>query len=200
MAEYDERITMCWVDLETTGLDANTEVPLELGIKLTDKEGFVWHEAKWLIHDETGDFKIKCAQAAAHPIVGPMHEKSGLWDDLAEREMNNSHTIIQTDKEVVEWLESVECPTGLPMCGNSIGSLDRPFVLVHFPKLNSYLGYRNLDMSTLKELCKMHNPELYKNLLPIIGTKADAKHRVLDDIDASITEYRAYLDNFLFTE
>lgn len=200
MAEIDERITMAWVDLETTGLDAESEVPLEVGIKLTDDQGFVIAEKAWLVHDETGQFKMKIAQAAAHEIVGPMHQKSGLWDDLAERETREYDSVFNTDALLVEWMEKQNAPEGLPMVGNSIGSLDRPFCLIHFPLFNEYLGYRNIDMSTLKELCKRHNSALYENLLPIIGTKADAKHRVLDDIDASITEYRAYLDNFLFTE
>ena len=200
MAETDERITMCWVDLETTGLEAMDEVPLEVGIKLTDDEGFVIGENSWLVHDDTHQFNEKIMRAAAHEIVGPMHEKSGLWRDLDNREMNVYASVYQTDKMLVKWMEDQGAPKGLPMVGNSIGSLDRPFCLVHFYEFNNYLGYRNIDMSTLKELCKRHNPVLYGNLLPIIGTKADAKHRVLDDIDASITEYRAYLDNFLFTE
>ena len=196
----DDRITMCWVDLETTGLDANSEVPLELGIKLTDNEGFVLDEAKWLIHDDTSQFDDRIAEARDHEIVGPMHAASGLWYDLDHRETQTYNGIFRTDQLVVAWLEENEVPERLPMCGNSIGSLDRPFVLVHFPGFNQYLSYRNIDMSTLKELCKRLNRGLYENLLPIIGTKADAKHRVMEDIDASITEYRAYVDNFLFTE
>jgi len=196
----NDRITMCWVDLETTGLDANEEVPLEVGIKLTDDQGFVIAQNKWLVHDDTISFKHKVMLAVQHPVVGPMHRDSGLWKDLGERELHDYAPIYKTDDLICEWMNLHDAPANLPMVGNSIGSLDRPFVIVHFPKFNERLGYRNIDMSTLKELCKRHNPELYQNLLPIIGTKADAKHRVLEDIDASITEYRAYLDNFLFTE
>lgn len=195
-----ERMKMCWIDLETTGLDAYEEVPLELGLKITDEVGFVLAKNSWLIHDDTSSFDEKIADARDHEIVGPMHEASGLWHDLQHRETMTYNSIFRTDHLVVKWLEENGVPEGLPMCGNSIGSLDRPFVLAHFPALNQYLSYRNIDMSSLKEICKMVNPGLYENLKPIIGTKADADHRVMGDIDASIIEYRAYLDNFLFTE
>jgi oligoribonuclease len=189
------------VDLETTGLDAQDNIPLELGIKIIDKEGFIFNEASWLIWEPSPEWSIEMGRGAAHPIVGPMHQASGLWDDLLEQRGKTTLTRRALDLEVCEWLTENNVRFGtLPMMGNSIGSLDRPFALQHFPKFNTALSYRNVDISTVKELCKANNPTLFKNLESIIGTKEDAKHRVLEDIDACIVEYQAYRDNFFFLE
>lgn len=188
-------------DLETTGLNANDCIPLEVGIKIIDKEGFVFGERSWLIWEPGPEWSIKMMEGAANKFVGPMHEKSGLWDDLIEERGKATHTREEADQAIVEWLDEMEVRHGsLPMMGNSIGSLDRPFCLVHFPLFNAALSYRNIDMSTIKEIVKAVNPSLYENLEPIIGNKENATHRVLGDIDACILEYRAYLENFFFTE
>lgn len=185
---------MCWVDLETTGLDAISDVPLELGIVLTDNDGRLFDQNSWLISEQSAEWKIKVGRGASHEIVGPMHEKSGLWDDLVEKR-DMALTRKQLDDEIVNWLKARDVVPGtLPMVGASIGSLDRPFVITHFPKFNEYLHYRNIDISTLKELCKRHNPDLYSKMTLPEATQ----HRVLNDIHGSILEYNFYLENFLF--
>lgn len=196
----DNNISLCWIDIETTGLDANFDVPLEVGIKLTDKEGFVYAARRWLVNEESERYQVAIEAGKADAFVGPMHEKSGLWDELDDDEFRGQPRS-EVDEELCEVLDEYEVPYGsIGLIGSSIGSLDRPFVLAHFPKFNLQVGYRNLDVSTIKELCKRHNPALYQNLLPIIGDKSMAPHRVFGDIDASIVEYRAYLDNFLICE
>lgn len=193
-----ERIALAWVDIETTGLDARHDIPLEFGLALTDTHGYPLYTGCWLIHDDTSEYKEKITFASKHPIVGPMHHKSGLWDDLMHREEHGYMTRDQLDNYLVNILAEHEVDTmTIPMAGSSIGSLDRPFCLEHFPNFNSVLSYRNVDISTVKELCRMHNPVLMENIKPIIGSKADAPHRPLGDIDGSIIEYRTYLDNFL---
>ena len=186
----------CWIDLETTGLDARTEVPLEIGLKLTDEWGEGGPSKSWLIHEQNDHYKTRIVAAKKHDVVGPMHEKSGLWTDL---------TYMQSMRETIDefayrWLvgEGVQ-PGTLPLCGNSVGSLDRPFLLVHFPVLNEFLHYRNIDISSFKEVCRRVNPELFSNLRDIADNKESATHRPLEDIDASITEYQAYVENFFFT-
>jgi oligoribonuclease len=194
--EGDVAPEMLWIDLETTGLEANLDVPLEVGMAITDRWGNVKSSAKRLVWETGVDFQRGVVRGHDNEIVNAMHKQSGLWDDL-----NAFDTMDRQNAEdfFCGWLDSQEIPAGkLPMCGNSIGSLDRPFVQQHFPKLNNHFHYRNIDISSFKEVCKMVNPDLYKNLEPIIGTKADATHRVLGDVAASIREYRAYLDNFLF--
>jgi len=186
---------LLFVDMETTGLNANTEVPLEVGLCLTDDEGNLVSEKKWRLLEDKRHFHNCIAAAKQHEIVGPMHEKSGLWDDIAHF---GGLSRWEVDVKMVEWMTDQGIPEGeIPMTGNSIGSLDRPFALVHFPKFNEYLSYRNVDLSSVKELCKRLNPELYEQLRPIVENKESATHRVLDDNHACIQEYKAYIDNFL---
>lgn len=200
MAE-NENIFAAVVDIETTGLSAQNDIPLEVGIKLIDKEGFVFAEDSWIVWEDSNDWSIKMMRGATHPIVGPMHEKSGLWDDIVEQRGKTTFTRTELDVLLAKWLVQNGATIGkVPMMGNSTGSLDRPFTLVHFPTFNEALSYRNVDISSVKELCKANNKPLFENLRKIIGDKENAKHRVLDDIDACITEYRAYRENFFFLE
>jgi len=193
---------LLWIDLETTGLEAAIEVPLELGLCVTDEWGQAKAYKKWLIDDGTPYFDLKVQLAKQNEFVGPMHEASGLWDALNRTRPRSQQgsPIKSVDTFAVDWLRSNGVPEGkLPLCGNSIGSLDRPFVLYHFPKLNAYNSYRNIDVSSFKETCRRVNPELFERLKDVADTKGSAKHRVLEDIEGSIAEYQAYLENFLFT-
>ena len=196
-----DNISLVWIDLETTGLSAQDDVPLEVGLKLTDKDGFIHAERKWLVNEFNFQYHEAIERGKAHEFVGPMHEKSGLWDALDD----NGYVLVQpryeVDQQMCEFLDEHEVPFGsFGLTGSSIGSLDRPFCLVHFPKFNEQVGYRNIDISSVKELCKRHNPVLFENLQRVLGSKEDAVHRVLEDIDASILEYRAYVENFLIVE
>ena len=186
----------CWIDLETTGLNAHAEVPLEIGLKLTDEWGEGGPSKTWLINENTDYYRTRIAAGKEHEVVGPMHLKSGLWEDLSGMQSTRQHI----DDAAYRWLvgEGVE-PNILPLCGNSVGSLDRPFLLVHFPILNEFLHYRNIDISSFKEVCRRVNPELFSKLRDIADNKESAIHRPLADIDASITEYQGYVENFFFT-
>lgn len=189
-------IKMAWVDMETTGLEANLDVPLELGIILSDEWGnelHAWEALVWEQDDKA--FQRGVNRGRNNDFVNAMHEKSGLWADLGTFE---PLTRDRADAAAVFWLKEHGVEQGqLAMSGNSIGSLDRPFALVHFPKLNAFLSYRNIDMSSLKELVRLTNPDLYENLKPIIGTKENADHRVLGDCRAALVEYKAYIEEFL---
>lgn len=189
------------VDMETTGLSAQFDVPLEIGVMLIDKEGTEIDSVSSLVWEMNDEFQN--AVGAANSFVQEMHTKSGLWDDL--NSLNHAQLAarsrVTVDEFLVQWLSAHNVERGaVPMLGNSIGSLDRPFALQHFPRFNEFLSYRNIDISSIKEICKAHNPKLFKALEPIIGTKADADHRVLSDIKACIREYQAYIDNFFFIE
>jgi oligoribonuclease len=128
-------------------------------------------------------------------FVRDMHRTSGLTDDLLREQLGAVRHMI--DYKSIEFLDYCGIDAGTaPLCGNSIGSLDRPFVIQHFPKLNKFLHYRNIDMSSDKELLRMHRPDLYEELKPIIGTKENATHRALDDARASIAEYKVYLEHW----
>lgn len=206
MAE-NKNIFAAVVDLETTGLSASKDVPLEVGIKLIDKEGFSFGEYQALIWEDAEDFQAGIARGRSNKVVKPMHEKSGLWADLEKvasgRGGNHPdrYARLEVDNELCDFLTDHGVRFGtIPMMGNSIGSLDRPFCMQHFPIFNGALSYRNIDISSIKEILKAVNPTLWENLKPIVGTNENADHRVLGDIDACILEYRAYLENFFFVE
>jgi oligoribonuclease len=182
-----------WIDLETNGLRADTHVPLELGLMLTDKWGAEIASWKTLIWDPFyPDF------STWDPFVRDMHIENGLRSDLLQFQ---SMTREQAARESVAWLkdQGVE-PFTLPMCGSSIGSLDRPFCIEHLPKLHEFFHYRNIDVSTLRELCKILNAPLMEKITEDIADKYQEKHRVLEDIQDSITLYRSLYENFLFLE
>lgn len=185
---------MGWIDLETTGLRADREVPLELGLMLTDKWGAEVVSWKTLIWEPSFvEFKQN-----ADPFVQNMHTENGLWEDLAKF---GSRSRAMAARTAIEWFRhhGVEKFT-LPMCGSSIGSLDRPFAIEHLPELHEFFHYRNIDISTVRELCKLHNPTLMERIEEDIKDGYQEKHRVLEDIQDSILLYRGLYENFLFLE
>lgn len=187
------KIEMVWVDLETTGLNAELEVPLEIGVVLTDRLGTVLNEESMLIYeaDHLG-FMRSVELAEGHPIVNPMHTASGLWEDL---ETKQAWGRVHVDNYITGWLKEQRIPAGtMALSGSSVGSLDRPFIQRHFPGLNIFLSYRNIDISSIKELVKMHKPEIYTKMEIKLGSKDDATHRALDDCKASIREYQFYME------
>lgn len=201
--EQSGPIVYAFADIETTGLAANADVPLELGIILTDVHGCEVASASWTIWESNPVFQNGVIRGRHNKFVNKMHTENGLWNDIAKTGVSR----IAVDAAACRFLEDWGVKPqsrgegddfdGLGMAGNSTGSLDRPFTLVHFPQLNQYLGYRNIDMSTVKELCKRNNPKLWEQLKPIVGVKADATHRVLDDCRACIKEFQIYCDEFL---
>lgn len=192
MTEEVLKPEMFWIDLETTGLDAQTEVPLEIGVILTDRYLNTVDSWKAIIWEDTGLY-IKAARDCVD-FVKDMHTKNGLWADI-----DDPHTHVlerkTIDEVLCDWLElsGVE-PRTFSMAGSSIGSLDRPFVQEHFPKLNEFLHYRNIDISSIKELCRIWRPDLleaYEKQAP-----SEAKwHRVLEDAQGSIDEYKFYIQS-----
>jgi oligoribonuclease len=185
---------MLWIDLETTGLRADSCVPLELGLTITDKWGAEIASWKTLIWEASFvDYKNN-----ADDFVLNMHTENGLWDDLGKFSVR---TRASAEDAAIAWLgyNGID-PFTLPMCGSSIGSLDRPFAIEHLPRLHEFFHYRNIDVSTVRELCKILNPSLMEKITEDIADKYSEKHRVLEDIQDSITLYRALYENFLFLE
>lgn len=193
-----------WADIETTGLLPMSEDVLEVGFRITDMDLNTLDEFDVLIW-EPGfyDRKLKNLRYAAESgdkgaeYVLEMHNKSGLWD-LARTE---GMTLEDGEREILAWLASHGMNPTVPMgerdpiCGNSI-QFDRGFLVEAFPGVLDCFSYRNVDVSTLKELCRRLNPSVYARL----GEYAprQEKHRALADLDDSIAEFRFYRDNFLF--
>ncbi len=193
--DFDTR--MVWVDIETTGLRTESCVPIELGLGISDSDGNLGDMISWVIHNRTLMFTQQLGFGASHEIVGPMHEKSGLWDDLADKSKTMKMRDVQS--EALEWLDKHEIKYQTqPICGSSVGSLDRQFLQVFMPSLHNHFSHRNIDISSVKELCRRKNPRIYEKLSKYV-TKREL-HRVLPDIEDSAAEYVWYMDEFLICE
>lgn len=172
---------LVWVDMEMTGLNPDTDRIIEIAVVVTDAELNVIAEGPvFAIHqpDEVLD--------AMDAWNKGTHGRSGLIDRVKESTISEAvaeETLIAFLKQYV--------PSGKsPMCGNSICQ-DRRFMARSMPKLEAFFHYRNLDVSTLKELCRRWKPEL------ISGFKKQQKHTALADIVESIEELRYYREHFI---
>jgi oligoribonuclease len=198
---------MVWLDLETTGLDRQEDMILELGLVITDRWGHKKASFRSLVED---DGTIECMSMLEHAkvdgdengsFVYDMHKKSGLWDELRTIQLGGDESMElglmqhEVSERAVAFLKEHAGDAGLlPMCGSTI-SFDRGFLEGDMPDLNSWFHYRNIDVTTLKNLCRMHNPRVYSSVPQVPAN--EKKHRVLDDLDASIEEYIYYLNEFL---
>lgn len=184
---------MLWCDTETFGLDPNTDPILELGFRITDLNLVLIDEHSWLVctsplYDELFfALKKKAAQGDETALyVYNMHTKNDLWDDA----FGEGITPTQVEEEACHWLASHGLSKGDPLCGSSV-HFDRGMLDAQMPKITEMLSYRNIDVSTLKELATGYNPAVVQ-----IG-KGREIHRVLPDLEDSVAEFKHYLDNFL---
>ena len=168
------------MDLEMTGLEPLRHVIIEIATLITDDNLNVIAEGPDLvIHaspeqmGEMGDF------------VTEMHTKSGLIDAVNKSTITNEEAEAQTLAFLKAHIPEART---IPLCGNSIGT-DRRFLQEYMPTLEEFLHYRNVDVSTLKELTRRWHPEV----LDALPEKATA-HRALDDIRESIDELQHYRD------
>lgn len=206
MSESIERI---WIDTETTGLDNRHDFLLEIAIVLTDRYGVVIDKFEQVIGYRGGngnrlreiDFSnrrsqmITAAKGTPDAFVHEMHARSGLWDevDLTHR------TLDSVQFEAYEWLKHYNLPAQtFPMCGSTI-SFDRVMIQEYMPILHRFFHYRNIDISSIKELSKDLDHGLHLLWKQECLSEDDGKsHRALDDILFTIKEYRFYLDhNFI---
>ncbi|MGV3742637.1 MAG: oligoribonuclease [Burkholderiaceae bacterium] len=172
---------LVWVDMEMTGLNPDTDRIIEVAVIVTDSDLNILGEGPVLaIHqpDEVLDGMDAWNKGT--------HGRSGLIDRV------KASTVTEADAEaqLIDFLK-LHVPSGKsPMCGNSICQ-DRRFMARGMPKLEEFFHYRNLDVSTLKELCRRWKPEL------INGFKKHQKHTALADILESIEELRYYREHFI---
>lgn len=172
---------LVWVDMEMTGLDPDTDRIIEVAVVVTDMQLNVLAEGPvFAIHqpDEVLD-KMDAWNKGTHG-------RSGLID----RVKASTVTEEQASKELIEFLRKYVPAGKSPMCGNTICQ-DRRFMARGMPKLEAFFHYRNLDVSTLKELCRRWKPELAS------GFKKHQKHTALADIIESIEELKYYREHFI---
>lgn len=172
---------MVWLDLETTGLNPLEHRILELGLVVSDVNLNILATKAWVIRQGTPHI--------ADEFVREMHTRSGL---LAELGSPSSTPIMEVEREAIDWLREQGIDKGkYPMCGSSI-QFDRKFTGLHLPTLDAFFHYRNIDVSTLKELLP-----LWFTFPPAPMPNKD--HRTVSDIRHSIAELRHYR-NFLLTK
>lgn len=173
---------MVWVDIETEGLDIQTCGILELGIAISNVDLEILGAQTWLIA------KPYDVRANLQEPVLAMHTASGLLDDLEIPKNTKSWDRVQ--KEAIAFLEYWNIAHGKePMCGSTV-SFDRKFLERSLPQLEAYFYYRNIDVSSLKELAKKFG---YKTF-PSDPNKA---HRPLQDLMNSMAELRFYQETML---
>jgi len=167
---------LIWIDLEMTGLDPASDSILEIATVVTDRELNVLAEGP--------EFAIR------HPLERlqamdewnrSQHGKSGLWQRVLESATDLATAEALTVDFLTRWV-----PAGKsPMCGNSICQ-DRRFLVRLMPRLERYFHYRNLDVSTLKELARRWAPDVAR------GFTKESTHTALSDVRDSIAELRYY--------
>lgn len=172
---------LIWVDMEMTGLDPDKDRIIEVAVVVTDSNLNILGEGPvFAIHqpDEILDGMDAWNKGT--------HGRSGLIDRIKA----STVTEAQAEAELIEFLKKYVPNGKSPMCGNTICQ-DRRFMARGMPKLETFFHYRNLDVSTLKELCRRWKPEL------VNGFKKHQKHTALADILESIEELRYYREHFI---
>ena len=167
--------------MEMTGLDPDRDRIIELAMVITNAQLEVIAESVvWTVHQSDD------VLAAMDSWNKKTHGKTGLIDKVKASALGEA----EVEAQALDFLKR-HVPTGKsPLCGNSICQ-DRRFMARYMPKFEAYFHYRNLDVSTLKELCKRWTPTIYK------GVKKSGKHEALADIYESIEELKYYRVNFL---
>ena len=174
-------LNLVWVDMEMTGLDPEKERIIEVAMIVTDPELNILAKAPvYVIHQS--DELLNSMDAWNKGT----HGKSGLIDRVKVSHVTEE----MAEAALIQFLRPYVNKGKSPLCGNTIGQ-DRRFMVKYMPKLEAFLHYRNIDVSTLKELARRWRPEL------VDGFKKAQKHTALADIEESIEELKYYREHFL---
>jgi oligoribonuclease len=172
---------LVWLDMEMTGLDPEKERIIEVAIVVTDSNLETVAEGPTLVIHQSDE-----QLDAMDSWNKSTHGRTGLIDKVKASTLTEA----QAEEQLLEFLKQYVPAGKSPLCGNSI-SQDRRFMFKYMPKLEEFFHYRNVDVSTLKELCKRWQPEVYK------GFQKKSPHEALADIYESIAELKHYRANFL---
>lgn len=167
-----------------TGLDPEQDVIIEIATIVTDAQLNVLAEGPSLVIHQSDTVLANMNEWCIN-----QHGKSGLTQRVRESKISCA----QAEQQTIAFLNTLIESGHSPMCGNSIGQ-DRRFLVKYMPALEACFHYRNLDVSTLKELASRWRPELLN------GVKKDGSHLALDDVRDSIAEMAYYREHFLRLE
>ena len=172
---------LIWIDMEMSGLSPDNDRVLEVAIVITDSQLNVVAEGPVkVVHQPDEVFERMDSWNKS------THRKSGLIDRVKAATENEA----EVETALIAFLAQYLPENTSPMCGNSICQ-DRRFLARHLPKLEAFFHYRNLDVSTLKELAKRWKPGI------MAGFAKHGKHEALADIHESIEELKYYREHFL---
>lgn len=172
---------LIWIDLEMTGLDPDNDLIIEIATLVTDNNLNILAQGPVLaVHQSDA------ALAAMDEWNQQHHGQSGLIKRVKMSTVDDAEAERQTLEFLRQWVPEKTSP----ICGNSIGQ-DRRFLYRYMPKLEAYFHYRNIDVSTLKELAARWAPQVKE------GFKKESSHQALNDIIESIEELRYYREHFI---
>lgn len=172
---------LLWLDMEMTGLSPETDRIIELALVVTDADLNTVAEGPVLVVHQPDE-----VMNAMDSWNKGTHGKSGLIDRVKASQLTEA----DAEAQMLEFVKQHVPPRTSPMCGNSICQ-DRRFMARSMPQLEAFFHYRNLDVSTLKELAKRWRPGLCETF------KKSNKHEALADIYESIDELKFYREHFI---
>ncbi len=172
---------LIWIDLEMTGLDSFNDVIIEIATLVTDKHLNILAEGPVIAIHQADETLAK---------MDDWNQKQHGGSGLVARVKSSEWREKQAEQATLDFLKQYLPPGASPMCGNSICQ-DRRFLARHMPELERFFHYRNLDVSTLKELANRWKPGLAD------GLKKESRHLAMDDIRDSIAELAYYREHFI---
>lgn len=172
---------LIWIDMEMSGLDPETDRVLEIAVVITDSQLNLVAEAPVLVVHQP-----QTVLDVMDEWNKSTHAKSGLIERVKASTMNEA----EAETAMLAFLAQHVPAKTSPLCGNSVHQ-DRRFLVKYLPRLEAFLLYRNLDVSTLKELARRWKPEV------MAGLTKHGKHEALADIHESIAELRYYREHIL---
>lgn len=180
MSQVDKE-NLIWIDLEMTGLEPQRDVIIEIATIVTDKQLNILAEGPMLAIHQSDEILNGMDEWCT-----TQHGKSGLTQRVKDSTLNEA----MAEKQTIEFLQQYVPAGASPMCGNTICQ-DRRFLANYMPALEEFFHYRNLDVSTIKELARRWAPEVYN------GFTKDSSHLAMDDIKDSINELLYYREHAL---